>query len=90
MLWDENKRQQNLQKHGLDFVDAALLFAGDWIEHEDTRYNYGEQRWIALGTIRGRVCLCVYTWRQGQRRIISLRKGNSCEQAAYYQVFPKP
>lgn len=88
MTWDEQKREQNLQKHGLDFVDAHELFWGNWIEREDTRYNYGEQRWVAMGLIRGRVCVCVYTWRQGERRIISLRKGNSREQAAYYQRFP--
>ena len=87
MTWDDQKRQENLRKHGLDFVDVALLFAGNWIEREDVRYNYGEQRWVALGLIRGRTCVCVYTWRDGDRRIISLRKGNSREQAGYREAF---
>ncbi len=26
--WDENKRQQNLAKHGVDFLRAALVFDG--------------------------------------------------------------
>jgi uncharacterized DUF497 family protein len=26
--WDENKRQDNIRKHGIDFVDAALIFEG--------------------------------------------------------------
>ncbi len=71
MTWDEQKREQNLRKHGLDLLDASQLFAGPWIEKEDVRYNYGEQRWIALGLIYGRVCVCIYTWRNGDRRIIS-------------------
>lgn len=24
--WDENKRQSNLNKHGVDFIDAAKIF----------------------------------------------------------------
>jgi uncharacterized DUF497 family protein len=24
--WDENKRQLNLEKHGIDFIDAADIF----------------------------------------------------------------
>lgn len=26
--WDETKRQQNLEKHGVDFPRAALVFDG--------------------------------------------------------------
>jgi len=26
--WDENKREANLLKHGLDFMDGAALFDG--------------------------------------------------------------
>jgi uncharacterized DUF497 family protein len=26
--WDDNKRQKNLGRHGLDFADADLVFDG--------------------------------------------------------------
>ena len=26
--WDEGKRRSNIEKHGLDFTDAALFFRG--------------------------------------------------------------
>jgi uncharacterized DUF497 family protein len=28
--WDETKRQANLEKHGLDFVDADLVLASEY------------------------------------------------------------
>ncbi|MBR6900719.1 MAG: BrnT family toxin [Synergistaceae bacterium] len=26
--WDENKRQINIEKHGIDFADAVKIFEG--------------------------------------------------------------
>ncbi len=26
--WDESKRSDNIRKHGIDFVDASLIFEG--------------------------------------------------------------
>ena len=42
--WDEQKRAANLLKHQLDFVDARELFVGNWLENDDSRYNFGERR----------------------------------------------
>ena len=28
--WDDQKRRSNIAKHGLDFVDAARIFMGDY------------------------------------------------------------
>lgn len=44
--WDEAKRQENLEKHGIDFVDAEIIFAGYTITAEDIREAYGEQRFL--------------------------------------------
>ena len=30
--WDENKRHINIEKHGIDFVDAKELWLGEVIE----------------------------------------------------------
>lgn len=36
-IWDETKRQTNLNKHGLDFADAEQVFAGPMAIFEDNR-----------------------------------------------------
>jgi len=28
MIWDETKRKKNIEKHGLDFIDAGLRVCG--------------------------------------------------------------
>jgi uncharacterized protein len=51
--WDPKKRRSNIINHGFDFADAEYLFAGPTFTYEDDRYNYGEQRWVTLGSMRG-------------------------------------
>ena len=53
--FDPAKRAKTLAERGLDFVDAALIFAGVTVEIEDTRRNYGEKRIICYGLLEGRV-----------------------------------
>ncbi len=51
--WHEAKRLQNLALHGVDFEDAALIFASPILEAEDRRETYGERRFRALGEVGG-------------------------------------
>jgi uncharacterized DUF497 family protein len=46
--WDDDKRQRNIQEHGVDFRLAALIFKNPIIEAEDERDDYGEVRYRAL------------------------------------------
>jgi uncharacterized DUF497 family protein len=69
--WDEEKRATNLQDHGVDFEDAALIFEGPVIEADDTRIDYGEPRLRAMGQVDGAFFMVAYTWRGENRRIIS-------------------
>lgn len=85
--WDENKRVSNLEKHGIDFRDAARVFDSDVICFEDNRQNYGEKRYIALGIIEGRLVVTAYTWRNRNVRILSMRKANARERRLYEQYF---
>src|SRR2546428_4324859 len=58
-----------------DFVDAEEMFRGALVVDPDTRKDYGETRWIGIGTIRGRTAVVVFTERGSETiRIISLRK----------------
>ncbi len=51
--WDEKKAAGNLAKHGVAF-DAIQDF--DWansVEVEDDRFDYGEDRCVAIGWLKG-------------------------------------
>ncbi len=62
---------------------AGRIFDGDVITVPDERRDYGETRFITIGRLDGRMVVTVWTQRDGARRIISLRKANEREQAAY-------
>jgi uncharacterized DUF497 family protein len=87
--WDESKNLENIAKHGLDFTDAPEVFNGPILERLDTRFDYGEERWIAFGLLRNVLCAAVvYTERSSNIiRIISFRKADKYEREAYYKVF---
>lgn len=82
--WDDAKRVSALEKHGVDFVDAPLLWGNPMVVVPDNRRDYGEPRFVGLGTVYGRVMVVVYTQRgSGVVRIISFRKANSREVKSY-------
>lgn len=82
--WDEAKNRSNIAKHGLDFSDAAIVFAGPCVTFVDNRLEYGEKRLLSLGTLAGRVVVIAHTPRRPDvTRIISMRKANRREQKIY-------
>ena len=81
ITFDSVKRAKTLTERGLDFADAALIFAGVTVEIEDTRRNYGEKRVICYGLLAGRVVVVGYTPRGADRHIFSMRKANEREKA---------
>lgn len=81
--WDEQKRQSNLNKHGIDFVRACQIFQGYTVEFEDNRYNYGEDRFIAIGKTGNQTLTVVYTLRDEVIRLISARKATKNERKIY-------
>lgn len=84
--WDERKNQSNLAKHGFDFTDAHLVFNMPMLIEFDERENYGEDRYIGIGLLQGRVVVIVYTEPNEQTvRITSLRKAISYERRYYEQ-----
>ena len=82
--WDEAKRQANILKHGIDFVDAAGIFDSEYLESEDRRRDYGERRYRGFGEVGGKILMVVYTWRTERRRIITARRARQNERRAYY------
>lgn len=80
LTWDEPKRQLTLSERGIDFADAALVFADVVFEYEDTRQDYGERRMVCAGFLFGRMVVVGYVQRGMVRHIFSMRKANEREQ----------
>ncbi len=83
--WDEAKRKNNLNKHGLDFVDATLVFSEATFTFTDDRFDYEEDRFITFGILRGEVVVIAHTEREEAVRVISMRKATKNEQKLYYR-----
>jgi len=82
--WDEAKNRSNIRKHGFDFADAPEVFRGPLLARPDTREDYGEERWIAMGLLKDRVVVLAFAQRaEDVIRIISLRKADRNEREAF-------
>ena len=80
--WDEEKRQNNIGKHGIDFFRAKEIWRGPVLEMRSNQIH-NEDRYIAIGTIEGIVIAVVYTWRGPIKRLISARKARKNEKENY-------
>jgi uncharacterized DUF497 family protein len=82
--WDPDKNAKNLQKHGISFEEACLIFEGAVLSWVDERNDYGEKRTVSIGLIRGVVAIVVvHTDRDGKTRLISARLANRHERSLY-------
>ncbi len=81
--YDEAKRRVTLERRGLDFAEAVDVFGGDVLTRRDPR-DYGDEvRWQTIGTLHGREVFIAWTWRDGCRRIISMRKADDDERKLF-------
>ena len=78
--FDPVKRAVTLEKRGLDFANAGLVFAAGVFTRQDTRFEYGEDRFITAGYLAGRCVVLVWTPRGEARRIISMRHADDREE----------
>ena len=85
--YDPAKRQATLDARGLDMARADEVFAGATLTVEDDRKDYGEDRFITIGFLDGRMVVLVWTLRNEPPRIISMRKANEREQVLYASRF---
>jgi hypothetical protein len=88
--WDENKRKENIRKHGFDFADAWKIFTAPMLTEIDKREDYGEDRWIGIGMLDARIVVVVFNEREDDEeeiiRIISLRKALNHERTKFEQA----
>lgn len=80
--FDEGKSRANLEKHGIDFVQAQALWSDpDLIEIPAVPVD--EPRLLVIGRIEGKHWSAVITYRSENIRIISVRRARSEEVAIY-------
>jgi uncharacterized DUF497 family protein len=83
--WEPEKEQSNIQKHGVDFTEAATVF-GDPLELtiSDPDHSIGEYRFLSMGhSSRNRILVVSYTEREDRIRIISARTASPKERRQY-------
>ena len=83
--WDEKKNEQNIKKHGFDFAEANQVFDSVLISSLDESQDYGEDRWIGIGTLQnGTVVVVVFTEEEDDViQSISMRKASKNEKEKY-------
>lgn len=85
--WDDDKAESNFEKHGVDFIDAAQIFAGPVVEAIDDREDYGEERIRAIGRHDGETFVVIYTMRNGCLRLISAWKAGKNDRRKFDATF---
>lgn len=80
--FDESKSQTNLSKHGINFVDAQLLW-NDPMLLEIPAKTEDEPRFLVIGLINGRHWSAVLTYRGENIRLISVRRSRVEEVTLY-------
>ena len=83
LSFDPDKRQKALVERNVDFAEAWQVFEGRVIEWEDTRFDYGENRIMCFGYLRGRAVVVGYVQRGDTRHIFSMRKANEREREKF-------
>jgi hypothetical protein len=87
--WDAAKAVRNEADHGVTFDVATLVFADPFaLEWRDDREDYGEDRYVLLGMVDGRVLYVAYTMRGDAIRIISARGAEPNERRRYHEENP--
>lgn len=84
--FDEAKQLATIEKHGLDFLDAGVLFGNPHLLGS-ARTVDGEQRCLAVGMIDDVHVTAIFTLRGPVVRLISMRRARGGERKRYQAVF---
>ena len=84
--FDENKSQSNKVKHGIDFVEAQVLWE-DLSRLEFPVFTSYEPRVVLIGRIGVKIWAAVITYRGQNTRIISVRRARKKEVEIYEEFY---
>ncbi|MFG1422911.1 BrnT family toxin [Roseixanthobacter liquoris] len=85
--WDEAKNEKNVAKHGIGFAQAAVVLAAN------RRLTFlsaqsGEERYVSIIEISGRLFAVIHLQRGQAIRIISVRRARKSEEKQYRALYP--
>ena len=80
--FDPKKSQANLDKHGIDFISAQELWNDSYLIEIPAKTT-DELRYLVIGQIDGKCWSAVVTPRNGNIRIISVRRSRLEEVEIY-------
>lgn len=80
--FDPAKSQANKAKHGIDFIEAQLLWLDGMLLEVPARTS-DEPRYVIIGRIGEKHWSAVVTCREGRTRIISVRRSRNEEVGLY-------
>jgi uncharacterized protein len=85
--WDDDKALANLAKHKVAFEIGCKVFDDDLsVEMDDVQFHEGEDRWLRVGMVVGRLVTVSYTLRGDIIRIISVRGATPREKRQYHEA----
>lgn len=83
---DRAKREKILAERGFDLLAMSAVFLdGRRLDYPDLRFDYGEERRIAVGMARGRIFTVVYTMRGPVTWLITAWPASRRERLRYEQ-----
>jgi len=80
--YDDDKSQANLEKHGIDFLDAQVLWNDPDLLEISARSD-DEPRFLIVGLIGRKHWSAVVTYRNRTIRLISVRRSRKREVELY-------
>jgi uncharacterized DUF497 family protein len=83
--WDDAKSASNVRRHGLAFETIKEFDWSTALVVTDERFDYDEDRWLAIGMIGSRLHSVTFTIRDDRIRIISLRIAEPKERRLYHE-----
>ncbi|MFZ4703593.1 MAG: BrnT family toxin [Candidatus Methylumidiphilus sp.] len=80
--YDQDKSAGNKDKHGIDFTEAQALWNDPWLLEIPAK-TADEPRYLVIGKIVGKYWSSVITYRNGNIRLISVRRSRKQEVELY-------
>lgn len=82
--FDPAKDAANQARHGLPLAFGDRIIEDEnYLELPSIRPEDNEERFKVIGMVESKLFTGVFTWRNGQRRFMSVRRSNNGEERAY-------
>ncbi len=83
--WDTRKAHSNLDKHGVDFAEAAEVFFDEYGRYGDASVGTEAREFLIGYSFSNRLLLIVHMERGDRTRIISARPATRYERKTLYE-----